>query len=156
MHCLVFHIEGQHFALDTDRIHRIIPCIPPRRIPHAPPVVSGIIKYRNAPVPVIDTGILLDFGPSPLNLSTRILLTRYSLPGEKESGSLLGLIAPSVFEIRVVPDSDITPKGIDVRKAPFMGALASVEKGFLQLLRIDEILTPELREILFADTIAGG
>ncbi len=149
MHFLVFEIEGRQYAMETSRIHRIVPCIPPQRLPHAPEEVAGLIKYRDLPVPVVDASVLLQAGSSPSSLSTRILLVSYPMEGEEEP-RMLGLIAPKVQQTADIPDSAISPKGIQVEQAPFLGPVAAAGERFIQILRIEEILSSQAKEMLFS------
>lgn len=154
---LVFEIDGNPFALAADRIHRIIPFVSTRKLPRAPEAVAGLLEYRGVSVPVLDLSILMGFGPSPANLSTRTILTHYADPESSKPRGLLGLVAPAAIETIKISPSALTAKGIDVRDAPYLGAIASTEGQFIQTLdvdRMDQILPEELKKSLFADSEA--
>ncbi len=152
---LVFEMDGNPFALAADRIHRIIPFVSTRKLPRAPEAVAGLLEYRGASVPVLDLSILMGFGPSPANLSTRTILTHYADSESSKPRRLLGLVAPAAIETITISPSALTAKGIDVRDAPYLGAIASTEGQFIQTLdvdRMDQILPEELKKSLFADS----
>lgn len=154
---LVFEMDGNPFALAADRIHRIIPFVSTRKLPRAPEAVAGLLEYRGASVPVLDLSILMGFGPSPANLSTRTILTHYADPKSSKPRGLLGLVAPAAIETITISPSDLTAKGIDVRNAPYLGAIASTKGQFIQTLDVDrmnQILPEELKKSLFADSEA--
>lgn len=154
---LVFEMDGNPFALAADCIHRIIPFVSTRKLPRAPEAVAGLLEYRGASVPVLDLSILMGFGPSPANLSTRTILTHYADSESSKPRGLLGLVAPAAIETITISPSALTAKGIDVRDAPYLGAVASTEGQFIQTLdveRMDQILPKELKKSLFADSEA--
>lgn len=149
---LVFEMDGNPFALAANRIHRIIPFVSTRKLPHAPESVAGLLEYRGASVPVLDLSILMGFGPSPVNLSTRTILTHYIDSESSKPHGLLGLVAPEAIETIKISPSALTAKGIDIRNAPYLGAIASTEGQFIQTLELDSILPEELKKSLFADS----
>ena len=151
---LVFEMDGNPFALAVNRIHRIIPFVSTRKLPHAPEAVIGLLEYRGASVPVLDLSILMGFGPSPANLSTRTILTHYMDSESSKPSRLLGLVAPAAIETIKISPSALTSKGIDIRDAPYLGAIASTEGQFIQTLDLDSILPEELKKSLFADSEA--
>ena len=154
---LVFEINGNPFALAAERIHRIIPFVSTRKLPRAPEAVAGLLEYRGASVPVLDLSILMGFGASPANLSTRTILTHYMDSESSQPRGLLGLVAPAAIEIITISPSALTAKGIDIREAPYLGAIASTEDQFIQTLNLDQmdqILPEELKKSLFADSEA--
>lgn len=154
---LVFEMDGNPFALAADRIHRIIPFVSTRKLPRAPEAVTGLLEYRGASVPVLDLSVLMGFGMSPANLSTRTILAHYRDPKSSKPRGLLGLVAPAAIEIIKISPSALTSKGIDIRDAPYLGAIASTEGQFIQTLdldRMDQILPEELKKSLFADSEA--
>ncbi len=149
---LVFEMDGNPFALAANRIHRIIPFVSTRKLPRAPEAVAGLLEYRGASVPVLDLSILMGFGPSPVNLSTRTILTHYIDSESSKPHGLLGLVAPEAIETIKISPSALTAKGIDIRNAPYLGAIASTEGQFIQTLDLDSILPEELKKSLFADS----
>lgn len=149
---LVFEMDGNPFALAADRIHRIIPFVSTRKLPRAPESVAGLLEYRGASVPVLDLSILMGFGPSPVNLSTRTILTHYMDSESSKPRGLLGLVAPEAIETIKISPSALTSKGIDIRDAPYLGAIASTEGQFIQTLDLDSILPEELKKSLFAES----
>lgn len=151
---LVFEMDGNPFALAVNRIHRIIPFVSTRKLPHAPEAVIGLLEYRGASVPVLDLSILMGFGPSPANLSTRTILTHYMDSESSKPNGLLGLVAPAAIETIKISPSALTSKGIDIRDAPYLGAIASTEGQFIQTLDLNSILPEELKKSLFAESEA--
>ncbi len=152
---LVFEIDGNPFALAAGRIHRIIPFVATRKLPHAPDAVAGLLEYRGASVPVLDLSILMGFSPSPANLSTRTILTHYLDPESSQPRGLLGLIAPAAIETIAIDSSALTAKGIALADAPYLGDVALAKDHFIQTLDLDRILPEPLKKSLFTDSEAA-
>ena len=150
---LTFSIKGMPFALPAERIHRIIPNVPTRHLPHAPEEVVGLLEYRKRSVPVLDLSVLMNYGPSPSRLSTRILLVNYVKEmSDDEKFRLLGLVAPSATATIDVIPNDLTDKGIALKDAAYLGQIATVDHQFVQTLDLDRLLSDSLKESLFAET----
>ena len=70
MQAVVFQVGAERFAIDTTSITEVIPCIPARVVPAAPPALLGVIEYRGAVVPVLDLCRLFGQGDCPVRLSS--------------------------------------------------------------------------------------
>jgi chemotaxis signal transduction protein len=148
---ILFEINGDSYAFPAKRIERIIPFVNARALPHAPEFVLGLLNYRKTSVPLLDLGALLGGGPTKSALSTRIMLTRYLDPDSSSSKGLLGLLAPSIVETIHIDESTLKPKGITIEQAPYLGPVAATDKGLIQVLELESILTETLKKSLFED-----
>ena len=71
MQAVVFQVGAERFAIDTTSITEVIPCIPARAVPAAPPALLGVIEYRGAVVPVLDGKHQLERSLPPLLAAVR-------------------------------------------------------------------------------------
>jgi chemotaxis-related protein WspB len=62
---------------------------------------------------------------------------------------LLGLLAEHVTETLRRDPGEFRDSGVDVPDARWLGPVASHEGGLVQWLQVEQLLTPELRELLF-------
>jgi chemotaxis signal transduction protein len=146
---ILFEISGDPYAFPANRIERIIPFVNARALPHAPEFVLGLLNYRKTSVPLLDLGELLGGGPTKSALSTRIMLTRFIDPDSSSPKGLLGLLAPSIVETIHIDQSTLKPKGIKIDRAPYLGSVAATDKGLIQVLELESILTETLKQSLF-------
>ncbi len=135
---LVFQVGADRYAIEAARVIEVIAMVDLRKIAGAPVGTAGEFVYRGAPVPVLDLCSLALGRPSNLRLSTRIILLRH----EPQPGTVhpLGLIAEHATELAQKNLGEFTGVG---------AALAAPDpRGRLQLLQLDRLLTPELRDLL--------
>lgn len=141
------------YTVDAAEVLAIVPMVPLRAIPHAPPCVAGMFDYRGTVVPVIDLCQLTQQRPCQARLSSRILLLHYG--GSGGSKHILGALAEGVSEIRSESQAGIAPV-VDAPDAPYLGNLVPDEGGIIQRLRVEALLPQSLRESLFAAGQTSG
>lgn len=150
---LLFQLGKDRYALDVGQVAEVLPLVSIKQIPQAPPGVAGIFNYRNAPVPVIDLSQLTLGRPAQNYLSTRIILANYA--GDDGTMHLLGLIAERATETMRREPSDFVDSGIDNDAAPYLGPVATDAHGLVQWVKVDQLLTPEVRDLLFKQQAAS-
>lgn len=147
MKVLVFHIGAQRYGLHLAGIGQVLPAAALRELPLAPPCVAGLLDLHGAPVPVIDLDRLAGIAPSPPHYDTRIVVAHYAL----DDGSLraLGLLAARVQGVQEIEPGLLLDAG--VRGAPFLGQVVSSDGAMLQLVEVGQLLSPEVRDLLFPE-----
>ncbi len=98
MLAVLFNLGDRRCGLDSAAVERIVPALPLRPIPGAPPGVAGTFDYRGAMVPVVDLVRLAAGRPARPQLSSRIILARHAPAGG--APRLVGLLAESVNDVR--------------------------------------------------------
>lgn len=149
---LMFRLGQDRYLLDAGQVEEVLPLLEVKALPAAPKGVVGAINYRGAPVPLIDLSLLaLGRAATPL-LSTRIILVKYPV----ESGhKLLGLIAERAIEAIERDPADFVASGVEAGLPPYLGPVAPDDRGLLQRIEAQALLTPEIREILFRQLAAS-
>lgn len=139
---LMFRAAGQRYAVDAARVAEVVPRVRLRPLPHAPAHLAGVFEYRGEVVSVVDVGVLLGSSPAPDRLSTRIILAdrRPDPRATDPPRSLLGLIAEDVDDLAAIDAADLAPPPVSILGAPYLGGIAEVDSGMVQLLRADRIL----------------
>ena len=145
MKVLVFHIGPDRYALRLGAVNRVLPVLALKQVPLSPPFVAGLMDLHGEPVPVIDLSLLAGFAPRQIRFDTRIILVDYPLPDGGTAS--LGLQAEHVTGIETVDDATLRTPGL--HSAPFLGEVSGSAAGLLQLVELDALLTPEVRELLF-------
>jgi chemotaxis-related protein WspB len=144
---LMFRLGNDRYAIEAREVVELLPLLSAKQIPHAPPAVRGVFDFRGQPVPLIDMTQLALGHPVRENLSTRIVLVRH--PDGRGGERLLGLMAEHVTETLRRDAADFRESGVELPEARWLGPVASHEGGLVQWLRVDQLLTPELCELLF-------
>ena len=149
---LMFQLGQDRYVLDTGQVEAVLPLLATKQLPGAPVGVTGAISYRGRPVPVIDLALLALGRPAEPRLSTRIILLRYpSAPGHDD---LLGLLVEQAVETIERDRADFAVSGVEAGLPPYLGPVASDERGLIQWVRGEALLTREIREILFRQQAA--
>jgi chemotaxis-related protein WspB len=141
-----FTIHALDYGLDARQVAIILPCLGLRPLDKAPPEVAGLLDYQHELVPVIDLCRMQGHPAAPSVLSTRYLLVHYPV-GDKTR--LLGLIAQNVTSIVDVDESGLRDSGLKLDEAPYLGPLARKGESWIQILSVENLLTPATRALLF-------
>jgi chemotaxis-related protein WspB len=144
---LLFRLGKDRYALPAREVVEVLPMLEVKQIPQAPPAVRGAFDFRGRPVPLVDLAQLAFGRASSELLSTRIVLVEH---GDGHGGTrLLGLLAEQVTETMRRNPEDFRAAGVEVPDAPWLGPVASDEGGLVQRVDVAQLLTPELRALLF-------
>lgn len=136
---LLFYVGNDLYALDSSQVVEVIPRVMLRKIHHAPDYVAGLFNYRGAIVPVIDLCHLIQGNPSRSHLSTRIIMVNYA--GKDNAKHCLGLMAERVTETLDKPDTELVDSGLQMDNAPYLGEMIMDEKGMIQRIRLEHLLS---------------
>ncbi len=142
---LRFKMNSSHYGLASEDIVEIVPWVPLRRIPSAPPGVAGCFKYRGGIIPVIDLSMTTEGLPSKKALSSRIAVVRY------DAGKLLGLLLEEATETLQVRKESLMPPCVKTDGARYLGSMAAEDGKIIQLIEPSRLLDDGLRRLLFPD-----
>lgn len=144
MKVLVFLIGSDRYGLPLRAVGRVLPVLALKAVPGAPDFVAGLMDLHGAPVPVIDVTRLAGLPVPALWLDSRIVLVDYPLGQDgADATRALGLLVEHVIGIDTIDPAALADPGIE--GAPFLGPVA----GALQLVTVDQLLTPDVRGLLF-------
>ncbi|MCK0196421.1 chemotaxis protein CheW [Ancylobacter sp. 6x-1] len=144
---LMFRIGRDRYVLDVDAVEQVLPLMDAKVLPGVPAGVVGAINYRGAPVPLIDLGRLaLGRDCAPV-MSTRIILVRY--PDGTGGSHRLALCAERVVETIARPPEAFVATGVEAGTPGYLGPVLADAGGLIQWVRVEALLSPELREVLF-------
>lgn len=145
MKVLVFSIGPDRYGLPLRAIARVLPVVGLKQVPLAPDFVAGLMDLHGEPVPVIDLSRLAGLIPEQVWFDSRIILVDY--PAGDGALRPLGLLAEHVTGIETLDDAALADSGVDA--APFLGQVAGGAAGMLQLVELDQLLTADVRALLF-------
>jgi len=140
---LVFYIGNERYALAATDVVEVLPRLPLKPIAHAPSWVAGVFAHRDRMIPVIDISAMTFGTEAVARTSTRLVLVKYR-------GQLLGLLLEQASDTLRCDPADFQPYGIDNCDAPYLGPVRQDEAGLLQWLSIDDLLSPAVYALLFA------
>lgn len=147
---LLFRIGAERYALEATEVAEVLPRLVLKPIAQTPHWVAGVFAHRGAVVPVIDLSALTFGEPAQSRTSTRLVLVNYLVSAER-APQWLGLILEQATEtLRCAPD-EFREYGLDNRQAPYLGPVREDALGLLQWIRVQDLLTDAVRELLFPD-----
>lgn len=143
---LIFQLGPHRFALDTRQVVRVLPLVEHRPVPRTPAGVAGIFNYHGAPVPLIDLLAMTLGISSQERLSTRIILVNCQDNGQSR---LLGLVAEKTTETLRRTEADFTESGVTVEGARWLGPVTRDDRGMIQRVEVQALLSDAVRAVLF-------
>jgi len=151
---LQFQAGADRYGLDIGQIIEVSSMVSLRAVPHAPPEVAGTFNYRGTLTPVVDLTVLLTGSPSRPRMSTRIILITYQ--GEDSRSHILGLLAEAVTEMIDCTKESLQQPVVTVSGAPYLGDTMFDERGSIQVLDMERLLTRDLLFTLFPPEVTNG
>lgn len=139
---LVFYIGDERYALPATDVVEVLPRLPLKPIAQAPVWVAGVFSHRGQLVPVIDISAMTFGQTAVARTSTRLVLVRYR-------GRLLGLILEQATDTLRCNPNEFQPYGLDNRDVPYLGPVRKDERGLVQWIAVNELLTPPVCALIF-------
>jgi chemotaxis-related protein WspB len=154
---LRFTAGSSRYAIAVSRVVEVLPKLELRPIPHAPPVLAGLLSYRGKVVPVIDLGLLLGTAPCQNLLSSRMILVDdapgnrnqenltsaqpedHSQAARSQTPALLGLIAENVNDLTYVEPEQISPVPVQVPNAPYLDVIVKMDREIIPLIAVEKV-----------------
>ena len=146
---LVFYIGNERYALAAGDVVEVLPRLPLKPIAHAPEWVAGVFAHRDRMVPVIDISAMTFGTAAVARTSTRLVLVNYQ-PQPWLEARWLGLILEQATDTLRCDPAEFQPYGLANREAPYLGPVRKDEAGLLQWLSVDDLLSPAVSALLFA------
>ena len=145
---VLFQLGEDRYALDASRVVEVVPLLTLKELPQAPKGVAGIFNYRGQPVPAIDLSQLTLGRRAAERLSTRIIIINYT---DSSGGKhLIGLVTERATEMLRRDPKDFLEPGIRVAAAPYLGPVLMDDKGAIQWIDENRLLSDSVRQLLFA------
>jgi purine-binding chemotaxis protein CheW len=137
---LAFHLNGEEFAIQVEKVREIMGVLDITTVPGTPAHIKGVLNLRGKVIPVID--LRLKFGMPALEYNARTCIVVVQIAGA-QGPMLMGVVVDSVAEVLQATAADIedTPSfGQEVQVAYVLG-LAKIKGEVKILLDIDQIMT---------------
>ncbi|GAB4423627.1 MAG: chemotaxis protein CheW [Turneriella sp.] len=134
---ILFRVEGETYAVGVNETHEVIRYKEPRRIPHAPAHVLGVINLRGAIIPVVGLRERFSLESKSPEDETRIIIAT-------QKGRLTGLVCDAVERVVTIPVANIE-ENPDIEQRRGLSSIRGVahldeEDSVVFLLAIDMVL----------------
>ena len=135
---VAFDVGGEHYGLAIGQVREIERLQPVTKVPKALPFVEGVIRLRDAIIPVIDLAKRFGLPPTPQEQQARIIIARLGAQN-------VGLIVSRVTEVLTIPAAEIGPAPpltFD-QQHRYVRGMARLKDGLLSVLDLDRLLSAE-------------
>jgi purine-binding chemotaxis protein CheW len=103
---LTFRLDGELFALETQRIRELLAFRGAARVPSMPDFMRGVIDLRGHVVPVVDLRLTLGLPAIENTIDSCVIIIEVEVDGER---TMLGALADSVEEVIDLAGAQIKP-----------------------------------------------
>lgn len=129
---VVLPLEGERYAIPTERVRQIVASPVVTSIPTAPPTVRGVFNLRGQIVPLLDTALLLGIATAVASASRS---TPYAAVVETPHGDVGLTVSQMPWVAQLGPEVGTTDR-------PGTAGLHSVGSELVVLIDPDVLLSP--------------
>lgn len=137
---LSFRLGEEIFAVNVDKVHKILELQKITEVPKAPDYMKGVINLRGDVLPVVDTRIKFGMTPGEMTKNTSILVVEANIGAETV---LLGMLVDAVNSVLKIELEELLPPPSlgSQYKSGFISNMARVKDKFFIILNIDAVFS---------------
>ena len=135
---LTLGLDGEIFAIETERVREVLDLIPITRIPNCSPFIKGLINVRGKVITVTDLRVRFGMPPAAHTADSRIVVTEALIGGDL---TLVGALTDRVYEATEIPTAsmeDVPRLGMRWR-SEFIRAIGKRGDDFIIIADIDQV-----------------
>ncbi|MBI1207979.1 MAG: chemotaxis protein CheW [Azospirillum sp.] len=139
---LTLGLQGEVFAIETERVHEVLDLVEITRIPNSRPFIRGLINVRGKVITVTDLRTKFGMAAAARTVDTRIVVMEVRIDGEP---TVVGALADRVYEVTEVAAASLeeAPR-IGMRWRPeFIRAIGKRGDDFIIIADIDQVFASE-------------
>ncbi len=130
MQVVIFKLNNEQFAVQTDKIQSINDAMEITKVPKAPTHIKGLINLRGNIISLLDINLLLDI-PKEIKQNNIIIL-------EMED-ELVGIAVDDVYEVLDVEEK-LIERSSDERRKEYIEGIINFQDRIVTLIDIDKLL----------------
>ncbi|WP_251860538.1 chemotaxis protein CheW [Clostridium sp. Marseille-Q2269] len=131
MQVVIFKLNNEQFAVQTDKIQSINDSMEITKVPKAPSHIKGLINLRGNIISLLDINLLLDIPKEDEGQNNIIIL-------EMED-ELVGISVDDVYEVLDV-EENLIERSSDERKKEYIEGIINFQDRIVTLIDIDKLL----------------
>jgi chemotaxis-related protein WspB len=144
---LLFELDGERYALDSNQLIEVLPLVNLEPLSRAPHGIAGMFDYHGLPVPAVDLSAVILGRAAQRRFNTRIVIVNY--PGADDVSHALGLIAERATTTVRLDPVQFKGSGVSNGETAYLGSVARDAQGLIQWLALPECLPLAVRNVLF-------
>jgi len=147
---LTFELSGRRFALAAGVVREVTRTVALASLPHAPPIVEGVINFRGTLVPVLDIRQRFGLPSRPLTLDQHLIIAHTEC-------RLVALRVDRALDLVVVDEDAIEAAAPQVPGVKYVAGIAKLADGLLVIHDLEGFLSfDEARDVDAAVAVAGA
>ena len=131
MQVVIFKLNNEQFAVQTDKIQSINDAMEITKVPKAPTHIKGLINLRGNIISLLDINLLLDIPKGDKSQNNIIIL-------EMED-QLVGIAVDDVYEVLDVEEK-LIERSSDERRKEYIEGIINFQDRIVTLIDIDKLL----------------
>ncbi|AJD30059.1 MULTISPECIES: chemotaxis protein CheW [Clostridium] len=131
MQVVIFKLNNEQFAVQTDKIQSINDAMEITKVPKAPTHIKGLINLRGNIISLLDINLLLDIPKGDKSQNNIIIL-------EMED-ELVGIAVDDVYEVLDVEEK-LIERSSDERRKEYIEGIINFQDRIVTLIDIDKLL----------------
>ncbi|NEZ45857.1 chemotaxis protein CheW [Clostridium niameyense] len=131
MQVVIFKLNNEQFAVETDKVQSINDAMEITRVPKAPAYIKGLVNLRGNVISLLDINLLLDIPKEEENQDNIIIL-------EMED-ELVGIAVDEVDEVLEV-EENIIERTSDEKRKDYVEGVINFKDRIVTLIDIDKLL----------------
>jgi len=128
---VIFKLNNEQFAVQTDKIQSINDAMEITKVPKAPTHIKGLINLRGNIISLLDINLLLDIPKGDKSQNNIIIL-------EMED-ELVGIAVDDVYEVLDVEEK-LIERSSDERRKEYIEGIINFQDRIVTLIDIDKLL----------------
>jgi purine-binding chemotaxis protein CheW len=139
---VTFGLQGEIFAIESERVHEVLDLVPITRIPNSRPFIKGLINVRGKVVTVTDLRTKFGMAPIAFTADTRIVVIEVRIDNEPV---VIGALADKVYEVTEVAAASMeeAPRIGMSWRPEFIRAIGKRGDTFIIIADIDQVFASE-------------
>lgn len=141
---IIFSNNKQNFALEIERIERIIEYSRPRKLPETADYILGVIKYNEKVLPVIDLDKRLYGRDGAIRENSKIIVVLWK-------NAHLGLVVDDILGIRTIDEESFEESqiGEESISSEYIKGFIKIDEDIIILMDTDKLFSfIQAKEIL--------
>jgi purine-binding chemotaxis protein CheW len=128
---VIFKLNNEQFAVQTDRIQSINDAMEVTRVPKAPAHIKGLINLRGNIISLLDINLLLDIPKGDKSQNNIIIL--------EIEDELVGIVVDDVYEVLDV-EENLIERSSDEKRKEYIEGIINFQDRIVTLIDIDKLL----------------
>lgn len=135
MELLLFRLQGrQRYGINVFKVREVIQCPPLTHIPHANPVVQGVVTIRGKTIPVLDLSRAVGMKPVDDPRKCFVIVAEYNR-------SVQGFLVNAVERIVNMQWDEVQPPPRASGKDNYLTAVTHVDKEIVEIIDVEKVLS---------------